>query len=103
MKMEPAEAFVVDQPLRQLSHALRHPETWPPGFVFNYRRSKTCAIGLAHELGMLPSPGWLAAKKAFGLPYDATIAIFCSGYTNPSAADVADRIDAYFAGQGAGK
>jgi hypothetical protein len=97
MKMEPAESFVVDQPLRRLRDALRHPETWPPGFEFDYRRCATCAIGLAHELGMLAEMSGPAVMKAFGLPYAAQIAIFSAGYDNPSADDVADRIDAYLA------
>lgn len=30
--------------------ALRHPETWPPGFEWNFFNCHTCAIGLMHRL-----------------------------------------------------
>jgi hypothetical protein len=97
MKMEPAKSFVVDKTLRGLSYALRHPETWPPGFAFDYRRCKTCAMGLAFEMGMIAEAIWPVAMAVFDLPYDATISIFCAGYDNPTASEVADRIDAYLA------
>jgi hypothetical protein len=44
-------AWISDNPnLTALSYALRHPETWPEGFVWDYRDCKTCAIGLASKL-----------------------------------------------------
>lgn len=33
-----------------LIYALRHPETWPAGFVWDYRACDSCALGLAREL-----------------------------------------------------
>lgn len=36
--------------LAGLSYALRHPEVWPAGFVWDYSRCSHCAIGLAMEL-----------------------------------------------------
>lgn len=40
--------------LRRLSFALKHPETWPSGFRFNYWRANTCAIGVARGIGIEP-------------------------------------------------
>ncbi len=36
--------------LQNLAYALRHPETWPKGFVWNFSNCKTCAMGLARSL-----------------------------------------------------
>jgi hypothetical protein len=36
--------------LATLSAALRHPETWPKGFYWNYNECHTCAHGLALAL-----------------------------------------------------
>jgi hypothetical protein len=33
--------------LRNLAFILRHKETWPPGFYWNYCRADSCALGLA--------------------------------------------------------
>ena len=33
--------------LHALSYALRHPDTWPRGFSWNYRNCNRCAMGLA--------------------------------------------------------
>lgn len=95
LKTEPAKSFVADKSLRGLGYALRHPETWPPDFVFNSRKCETCMMGLAHGLGMIAEVSLAATMSAFKLTYDETIAISC-GYLNPSAADIADRIDAYY-------
>lgn len=49
-----ALANVTDKPsLFGLSYALRHPETWPIGFVWDYRDCQTCAVGLAVQLWKL--------------------------------------------------
>lgn len=46
-----ALANVTDKPtLVGLSYALRHPETWPKGFVWDYNDCRTCAVGLAVRL-----------------------------------------------------
>lgn len=38
--------------LADLSQRLRHPETWPEGFVWDYGDCASCAIGLAWRLTM---------------------------------------------------
>lgn len=42
--------------LRGLAFALRHPETWPKGFVWDYSECDQCAMGLAYSL-------WLKADE----------------------------------------
>lgn len=43
-----ALARISDEPsLVALSYALRHPDTWPDGFQWDYGDCRTCAIGLA--------------------------------------------------------
>lgn len=42
--------------LRGLSYALRHPETWPAGFEFDYGDCKRCAIGLIFKLWGIQYP-----------------------------------------------
>lgn len=108
MKMDPAKSFTADpaQLLRKLRDALRNPELRPPNFKFEYLFSIRCALGLAHELGMIEDHTTAAAMKAFGLSGLDAHQIFSSGYTavyrveiEVSAAMVADRIDAYLARQ----
>lgn len=42
---------IMDRPnLVGLSYGLRHPETWPADFVWNYSDCRTCGIGLALRL-----------------------------------------------------
>jgi hypothetical protein len=36
--------------LHALSYALRHPETWPKGFVWDFNNWDGCAMALAHVL-----------------------------------------------------
>ena len=36
--------------LDAMIHHLRHPETWPAGFEWDYSYSTRCAVGLAHGL-----------------------------------------------------
>lgn len=33
-----------------LADVLRHPDKWPPGFVWDYVRCETCAIGMMGQL-----------------------------------------------------
>lgn len=97
MKMEPAKSFAAApaQPLRKLSYALRRPELRPPGFEFNFLLASRCALGLAHELGMIREPTTSSAMKAFGLSIRDANQIFVAGWCEieVSAAMVADRID----------
>lgn len=47
------EAFLkdLDKPdLQNLAYCLRHPETWPKGFVWDFKNCTTCAMGLARAL-----------------------------------------------------
>lgn len=101
MKMEPAESFVVDRSLRGLSHALRHPATWPHGFAFDYRWEKFCAVGLAYRLGMILAPIGFTAMDAFGLSSDEARSLFYADDEAPTTPEaIADRIDAYLARKG---
>jgi hypothetical protein len=51
----------LDKPsLAALSFALRHPETWPEGFVWDYGNCETCAMGLAYRLW-----GWIMKPEHF--------------------------------------
>ena len=36
--------------LAALAYALRHQETWPEGFVWNFYNCRTCAMGMAADL-----------------------------------------------------
>lgn len=36
--------------LEGLAYSLRHPETWPEGFVWDFNECSSCAMGLAHAL-----------------------------------------------------
>jgi hypothetical protein len=107
MKMDPAKSFTADpgQPLRKLSDSLRHPETWPPGFKFDYLFADKCALGLAHELEMIDEPTLDAAMAASCLSLRDACEIFVAGWCEieVSAAMVADRIDAHLARQGSGQ
>lgn len=60
-----------------LAYALRHPETWPEGFVWDYGSCADCAMGLASELWSdrkSPDPddsdamrSWIAREMALPL------------------------------------
>jgi hypothetical protein len=42
---------IMDKPnLVGLSYALRHPETWPKDFIWDYKSCDACAVGLARRL-----------------------------------------------------
>ena len=83
--------------LENLSYALRHPETWPQGFAWDYRHCDSCAMGLAHQLwGLFPKtecvsydPDHLALKsevaRELAMPYeDVKDIFFGSGDSYPS-------------------
>jgi hypothetical protein len=45
--------------MADLAWRLRHPETWPERFKWNYGKCTTCAMGLAEILsGRSPGPLW---------------------------------------------
>src|SRR5689334_13480886 len=79
----------LDKPsLHGLSYALRHPDTWPKGFVWNYSKCDQCAMGLAHALWkQIPSTdrdnGASIMAHEFGMPYATAQSIFLAqGETN---------------------
>lgn len=107
--------------LQALSHALRHPETWPPGFIWDFNNCDTCAMELAHRLWeSVPgietaSLGVLTMCSVFRMAYEDAANIFMGdgnwvpgvkigGYTQAdldavTSEMVADQIDAYLARQ----
>lgn len=112
--------------LHALSYALRHPDTWPKDFIWNYNECEKCAMGLAHQLwAQIPQtkPATAASimARAFAMPYEAARSIFlgdwkwvpkreitkghlwwkknllCADHSRVSPEMVADQIDAYLA------
>jgi len=64
---------ITDRPnLHALVYALRHPETWPANFVWDYGDCAQCAIGLSLRLwpqlklpkGQLAQETWIAREMA---------------------------------------
>lgn len=104
MKMESAKSFEPAKPpsaLADLSQKLRHPETWPPDFVFNYLGYDTCAMALACSIGMADKPTSEAMTQAFRLSALEAYQIFEAGWgsvyigkVEVTAEMVADKIDA---------
>lgn len=112
----------LDKPsLHTLSYALRHPDTWPEGFVWKYSSCRQCAMGLAHQLWQNKIPqsyledGASVMARSFAMPFEVAETIFlnCSwpyrlagllifpgvgrGYGSVSPEMVADEIDRYLA------
>jgi hypothetical protein len=76
---------ITDRPnLVALAYSLRHPETWPADFVWDYRNCTTCAIGLSLRLwpklqlpdGQMAQQTWIAREMA--MPYEAAKRMFFS-------------------------
>jgi hypothetical protein len=105
----------LDKPsLHALSYVLRHPDTWPDGFVWDYRYCDQCAMGLAHELWKdkvadtdIYNGASIMARR-FGMAFEEARAIFMEArgaprryFIGPRNYDahtperVADQIDAY--------
>lgn len=117
---ETEKLFAIDKPsLENLSYALRHPETWPKGFVWDFGKCDSCAMGLAHELWSqsIPAVGRSdvasVMAREFALPYEEAAYIFLrqTGKTRflgviPTTPEmdeitpemVADQIDRHLAG-----
>lgn len=105
MKMEPTTAFVgtvQHTPLADFAYKLRHPETWPVGFEFDYLYEDTCARGLAAALGIITEPTTGEMMAAFGLSAKVARQLFNAGWAAVylgkgvvPAAMIADRIDAH--------
>lgn len=72
----------LDKPsLHALSYALRHPDTWPEGFVWDFSQCEQCAMGLAHYLWrQLPIPDNLTGPtymaREFAMPFSIAKDIF---------------------------
>lgn len=79
----------LDKPsLNGLSYALRHPDTWPKGFYWDYSECETCAMGLAHRLWSVipettPDDGPSVMAREFALPYAVSKSIFVGGKWTP--------------------
>lgn len=73
------EAFLreSDTPsLERLSYVLKHPETWPPGFQWDFSFCDTCALGLAREMFDLDFACSDNVAKAIGISHDDAYRIF---------------------------
>lgn len=98
--------------LENLSHVLRHHETWPQGFEWDFAKTECCALGLAERL-WADQLGSVAAMFA-ALSYWEYVNIFLRSGTKPrqkflrfftrecfleevTPGMVADQIDAYLA------
>ncbi len=72
----------LDKPsLHALSYCLRHPDTWPNEFVWDYKNCGQCAMGLAHALWKsIPHTnvgnGASVMARCFAMPYGAALNIF---------------------------
>ena len=61
-----------------LSFILRHKELWPQGFVWDYARCESCAMGLAHEIWQdhIPAPSVECMINALGIPLNQAEDVF---------------------------
>jgi hypothetical protein len=82
---ETEKLFALDKPsLENLSYALRHPDTWPKGFVWDFGSCRQCAMGLAHCLWQDSIPrvnredAVTVMAREFAMPYTAAQHIFMS-------------------------
>lgn len=97
-KTESEKLFAdLDKPsLHALSYALRHPDTWPENFVWDYNDCQQCAMGLAnafwhkgrHQKSGKNTEGYeferpyiSRAAKDFGIPYGKAVEIFFDSKT----------------------
>lgn len=96
---------LLDKPsLEGLSYALRHPEVWPEGFVWDYDNCKQCAMGLCVVLNWTNLPGTIAMRALFGISIENAFEIFYNiagsterGKATVTPAMVASVIDSYLA------
>jgi hypothetical protein len=92
--------------LHALSYALRHPETWPEGFVWDYGNCTKCAMGLAHQLWpSVPTTTRVTASSAmarsFAMPLREASMIFLGGIPlGPGRAEHASWVPTYIRSQG---
>lgn len=110
----------LDKPsLHALSYVLRHPDTWPKGFYWDYTKCTQCAMGLARRLWSTDieqaknSSGASIMARTFAMPYAKAERIFMEGWKNhrhlgvfsrdPETVTpemIADDIDRYLASRG---
>jgi hypothetical protein len=75
-----ALATISDRPnLTALAYALRHPETWPKNFTWNYEQCESCAMGLAVRLWPSLEPPdynetWISREMS--MSYREAVSIF---------------------------
>jgi len=91
--------------LRALAYMLRHPETWPENFVWDYKSCDKCALGLMEQV-------WDVRPMDLGVSFEDERDIFfnpCSwrslwfpSFTSVTPRVVAGRIDRYLAKQECG-
>ena len=109
----PAPVITGTPSLEALAWALRHPESWPPGFKWDYRYCETCAMGLAFRLWEeVGYPCTAYMPRAFAITEDVAVRLFINLNLEPSRSSrpgrgggmhlvrpehVADVIDAYLA------
>ncbi len=102
----------LDEPsLAALSFALRHTETWPDGFGWDYGNCETCAMGLAHKFwgGILNKERHARESvcrmaSVFGIRQEKALEIFVFAPANRqlrlrgvTPTQIADLIDAHLA------
>lgn len=83
----------MDKPsLAALSYALRHPETWPKDFEWDYGYCETCAIGLTVKLWFAGHRGGVDGTtlmaREFAMPWEAARRIFVQAYRPRNLLDV---------------
>ena len=81
--------------LKNLSYALRHRETWPAGFEWNYQDCYKCAMGLAHRMWpqQVAAPSSDVMAETFGMnPFDASM-VFLHAGAPATPEQIADKID----------
>jgi hypothetical protein len=107
-KIESEKLLDLGKPsLEALSFMLRHRETWPPGFEWNYTHCRSCAFGLAQKTWRLIAnfglvdeiaAQWfnISENDAFQIFYRTSIKRRCAmGAVTPEM--VADDIDLHLA------
>lgn len=79
------DGWLATPSLEALAYVLRHPETWPGDFRWDYTRCSTCAVGLAHRLWEARRPYYSvdAAAYDFGLGARDAVAIFIDTKSKP--------------------
>jgi hypothetical protein len=87
--------------LETLSYALRHPETWPEGFIWNYQQCDHCAMGLARALwNSIPAAkvetGTSIMARTFALPYEKADCIFMARGRGNNWAPSKTVVEGYF-------